>query len=84
MFVLLFQSVTELASIGVRQHLTRSHVYSSATIAARDVCVFLLLHMGIGGNVHATATLKQRKVPISAHEKLLNIKEIERKSFLFG
>ncbi|XVE81351.1 hypothetical protein DITRI_Ditri15bG0056800 [Diplodiscus trichospermus] len=68
--MIVFQSVKVHASIDARQHLTRSHVYSSATIAARDVCVFLLVHMGIGRNVHATTKSKRRKVPISAHEKL--------------
>ena len=68
MLVRLFQSVKELASIGVRQHLTRSHVYSSATIAARGVCAFLLVHMAKGRNVHATTTSKLRKARINVHE----------------
>ncbi|KAK6255188.1 hypothetical protein SCA6_016493 [Theobroma cacao] len=70
------QTVPRPAMVGVRKHITGSHVCSSATIAARVVCAFPPERMATGRNVHATTASKPRKARINVHECVENASEV--------
>lgn len=55
------KSVLRHVLLDVQQHLTRSHVCSTATIVVISVCVYHLEHMDIRMNVLVTITGRLKK-----------------------
>ncbi|KAK8671414.1 hypothetical protein V6N13_038010 [Hibiscus sabdariffa] len=69
------QIVRTRAMFDARRQVIRAHAWSSATIAAKGVCVFLRAITAIMENVHATTISRPRK----AHTNALDFADFQLK-----